>query len=627
MSSVSVGEYSASLGKAEASRIAFIDGLRAIAVLAVVAFHANVPFVSGGFVGVDVFFVISGYLIINHIVQELAAGKFTFAQFYARRAIRLFPPLFVTIAATTIIAPIILTSPYEWQWFALSAVTAALFTSNFYFLSKQGYFDIDAFEKPLLHTWSLSVEEQFYLAVPLLLAGCFAFAARRGLNVYRTLAIAAAVVFVVSLIGCIVQTPGRGRNYAFYLTHWRAWEFAAGGAIGFLQSGLLQKLGRTFASAIAGLGLAMIFASLFFIDESTRFPGWVVTIPVAGTVLVIAAGFADPDAVPVRLISAKAMAFIGLVSYSWYLWHWPMISLARIAQFGDPSMPRDLLMAGLSFGLAVATYYLVEIPARRMRERLDLARVGRSIVAKGIAASLALAAFTGAVGGFTYWLVTRDPLVNTSTEKLVAAAACPPTICSSTSGQRGILIGDSHSDRLEEALIRETGKNGATLSRRLGEKADFAVVYYRWNSGAWKYQTMEARIQELQQKGIKRILLVGPVPEFHYKAGNCVFRAQRYGENWDRCALPRAPLEERRRPAITELQRLAAKYPDVRLIDPFPLFCSPTTCRPYENGVLLYRDEDHLSVPYGADWLYFHFKEAFWWALSGNTVPAAARGN
>lgn len=142
--------------KCESNRIAHIDGLRAIAVLAVVAFHANVPFVTGGFVGVDVFFVISGYLIINHVVRELDVGRFTFAQFYARRSLRLMPPLFVTIAVTTIVSAFIMVSPHEWQWFALSAVTASVFASNFYFLSKQGYFDTDAFEKPLLHAvlWS-----------------------------------------------------------------------------------------------------------------------------------------------------------------------------------------------------------------------------------------------------------------------------------------------------------------------------------------------------------------------------------------------------------------------------------------------------------------------------------------
>ncbi len=600
-----------------ANRIAHIDGLRAIAVLAVVAFHANVPFVTGGFIGVDVFFVISGYLIVNHIVQELAAGKFSFAQFYARRALRLFPPLFVTIIATTIAAAIILVSPYEWQWYVLSAVTASLFASNFYFLSKQGYFDIDAYEKPLLHTWSLSVEEQFYLVVPLLLFLCFVFARRRNETFYRVLAIAAAVVFVVSLIGCILQTPLRDRNYAFYLMHWRAWEFAAGGAIGFLQNGILRRLGAGTATLLALAGLALIGVPLFAIDETTRFPGWVAIFPVLGTVLVIAAGFAAPNALPVRLISSRPMTFIGLVSYSWYLWHWPMISLARIAQYGDASLTRDVIMAALSFALAVATYYLVEKPSRRIRETADLAKASRGMVMKAIVVSLALAALTGAVGGYAYWKTSRDPIVAASSQAFVDAAECPATRCEDTKGQRGILIGDSHSDRLEEALVRETRKHGIALTRSSQVGGDFAIIHYRWNPVPGRYLGAEAEIEALLKKGVKRVLLIGPVPEFRYKGGVCLFRAQRYGESPDRCALPRAEVEARRHETMRALQAAAARHPEVRLIDPLPAFCDQTLCRPYVNGVTLYRDDNHLSVPYGADWFYLQFKEAFWWALGG----------
>lgn len=600
------------------NRIAHIDGLRAIAVLAVVAFHANVPFVTGGFIGVDVFFVISGYLIVNHIVQELAANKFSFAQFYARRALRLFPPLFVTLIVTTLAAAIILVSPYEWQWYVLSAVTSAVFASNFYFLSKQGYFDIDAYEKPLLHTWSLSVEEQFYLVVPLLLFLCFVFARRRNATFYRVLGIAAALVFVVSLIGCILQTPARDRNYAFYLMHWRAWEFAAGGAIGFVQNGLLQRLKGIHAGALAIAGLLLIGVPLFVINETMRFPGWIAIFPVLGTVLVIAAGFANPNVLPVRLISSRPMTFIGLVSYSWYLWHWPMISLARIAQYGDASLMRDLLMAALSFGLAVVTFYLVEKPARRLRETLDLSKAARSVVVKAVLGSIALAAFCGAIGGYAYWKTSRDPLVTISSHKYVDAAACPEAICKNVKGQRGILIGDSHSDRLEDALVRETRKYGATLTRSSQAGGDFAIINYRWNPLPATYLGAEAQVEALLKQGVKRILLIGPVPEFRYKAGICLFRAQRYGESLDRCAMPRAEVDAYRRPAMAALQQVAAKYPAVRLIDPLPAFCTETLCRPYENGATLYRDDNHLSVPYGADRLYFQFRQAFWWALSGN---------
>ncbi|MBX3523101.1 MAG: acyltransferase [Xanthobacteraceae bacterium] len=614
------------------NRVAHIDGLRAIAVLAVVAFHSGVPGIPGGFVGVDIFFVISGYLIINHIVQELAGGKFSFAQFYARRALRLLPPLFLTIFAAAAVAPLLLASPYEWEWLAQSAVTASLFVSNFYFLGKQGYFDIDAFEKPLLHTWSLSVEEQFYLAVPLILFACFHFAARSKTNVYRVLAAAALLVFAVSLIGCIIQTtPGR-RNYAFYMMHWRAWEFAAGGVIGFLQNGILTRIKPGIANAMGLAGLALVAASISLIDETNSFPGYLPLFPVLGTVLVIAAGFAAPGTLAARLISFRSFSFIGLVSYSWYLWHWPMISLARIAQYGDPSLARDLTMAALSFGLAVVTYYLVELPARRIRERTDLVQTGKRIVARGIAASIGLAVFCGATGGFAYWWLLRDPALSTSSEAMVAASVCPPAVCTEVKGSRGMLIGDSHADRIEDAFVHQTKKLGIAVKQSRNyfgdsaltteENTAFAVLFYRWNFSTWKYAPLEPRLASLIQRGVKRILLIGPVPEFRYKGANCFLRAQRYGDDPDRCALPRADLEARRLPAVTELKRLAEKYPGVRFVDPFPLFCDDKTCRPHQNGVLLHKDTNHLTVPYGGDWLYYHFKEDFWWAFGGNATPA-----
>jgi peptidoglycan/LPS O-acetylase OafA/YrhL len=611
------------------SRVAFIDGLRAIAVLAVVAYHAGVPGFSGGFVGVDVFFVISGYLIINHIVTEMAAGTFSFAQFYARRTLRLFPPLFIVIAATTFAASIILVSPYEWEWFSLSGVTSALFASNIYFLAKQGYFDIDAFEKPLLHVWSLSVEEQFYLIVPLLLAGCFAFAMRRRLDVYRVLAILAGVVFIVSLIGCIARTHVTGRNEAFYLVHWRAWEFAAGGAIGFLGSKGFTGGQRLYANVAGFAGLMLIVASAVLLNDRAAFPGYLAILPVAGAALALAGGQIAPNAAAVRLLSLAPLPYIGLVSYGWYLWHWPLISLARMAQFGDASLLRDVAMAVLSFGLAVATFYLVERPARRLRERANLARSGMTFVAAGIAASLGLAAVVGAVSGFFYWHTMKDPALVASVDRFIAGSACGETRCVGAKGQRGLLIGDSHSDRIEATLAREARKYGASI-RQIKDSgqppdADFAVLFYRWNSKPELYNNLERQFERLLQNPNERILLIGPVPEFRYKAANCVLRAQRYGEDWDRCALPRAELEARRAGAIGALKRLAAKYPNVRLADPFALFCDASLCRPYENGAMLHKDTDHLTIPYGAEWLYYRFKEDFWWAMSGAATDAARK--
>lgn len=607
-----------------ARRVAHIDGLRAIAVLSVIAFHAGIPGVSGGFVGVDVFFVISGYLIINHIVQELAAGKFSFAKFYARRTLRLLPPLLVMIAAATIAAAFILVSPYEWEWFGLSAATSALFVSNFYFLSKQGYFDLDAYEKPLLHAWSLSVEEQFYLVVPLLLVGCYVLSNRRRIDFYRVLAVVAALVFVASLIGCIAQTHVHNRNHAFYLTPWRAWEFAAGGAIGFLRRDFFPN--RIVAEVAGFAGLALIAGSVVMIGAGARFPGYLAVFPVAGAVLLIATGLASPDSAVIRLISLRLFTYIGLVSYGWYLWHWPMISLARIAQYGDPSLPRDLTMAALSFGLAVVTYHLVERPARRLREGANLDRAGRKFVATGLAASVALAVVCGGIGGAAYWWTMQDRALIAPADRFVAEAQCPQAICAAAKGQRGILLGDSHSDRIWRTLRREAQKNGAEIrhirSAPPGD-VDFAVLFYRWNGKLAEYGTLEQRLAPLLRNANSRVLLVGPVPEFRYKGPECVLRAQRYGESWDHCTLPRDAVEERRRAAITALKEFTARHPNVRLIDPLDPLCKQGVCRPYdENRVLLYKDTNHLMVPYGSEWLYDHFKEDFWWVMSGRSANA-----
>lgn len=610
------------------ARVAHIDGLRAIAVLGVVGFHAGVPGLSGGFAGVDVFFVISGYLIVNHIVRELSTDTFSFAQFYARRALRLFPPLILVVLVTTLAAALLLVSPYEWEWFGLSALTASLYVSNFYFLSKQGYFDIDAFEKPLLHTWSLSVEEQFYLVVPLLLIGCFTLAVRTKIDAYRILAIAAAVVFAGSLLGCILWTDPGDRNYAFYLMHWRAWEFAAGGAIGFLGQSTWSGGRRYLIDAAGFSGVALILASFFFIHDRSWFPGYLAIFPVAGTVLAIVAGFASSGALSTRLIALRPLVFIGLVSYGWYLWHWPMISLARMAQFGDPSLTRDVLMAALSFLLAITTYRLVERPARRLRERTDLAQSGRKIVAAGFMASLALAVFSGALGGFAYLWTLHNPALAATIDHFIAASTCPKTICAAARGQRGLLIGDSHSDRIERTLQRESQKLGASIGRARGRglavkasTADFSILFARWNAGE-RYRLADKLVGDLSANGKARILLIGPVPEFHYKAANCVLRAERYGIDWDFCAIPRQTVEQRRRVAVAELKRHAEKHANIRFIDPLDLFCDEKTCRPYEKGVLLHKDQDHLSA-YGSDWLYYHFKEDFWWVMSGNSTLAS----
>jgi peptidoglycan/LPS O-acetylase OafA/YrhL len=619
--------------QASARRIAHIDGLRAIAVIAVVGYHAGIPGFDGGFVGVDVFFAISGYLIINHIVEGLRDGSFSLMQFYARRAVRLLPPLLVVLLASTVLAAILLVSPYEWEWFTLSAVTASLSVSNFYFLIKQGYFDIDAWAKPLLHTWSLGVEEQFYLAVPLLLMACFALAARfRSLPWQRMLAVAAAVIFLLSLAGSILQTPVDGRNSGFYLPHWRAWEFVIGGLVGFAVARPASTFRPVIGEASGVAGLLLIAFSILQYRADWVYPGYLALLPATGAAMVIAAGLLNPHARSMRLLSLPILTGIGLVSYGWYLWHWPLISFARIAQFGDASLVRDLAMAAMSLGLAVVTYRYVEQPALAWRQRRSLQLNGPGIVLSGIAASLASACVAGAVGGLAYWSTMQDPALTDKSAEFAAAAECPAVICGLAANQHGSLIGDSHADRLGGPVFREAQRLGIAIDRNaVSADSDFAIVVRRWGlffeearagvDGKSYASLLASEIAELSDEGRRRILIIGPTVEFAHPGAQCVLRAQRYGVDWRRCAVSRQQVEDRRKRSVAVLRRIAGSTPNARYAEPIGMFCDEHECRPYRDGVVLMKDRDHLTMPYGADWLFEGLKEDFWWAFSGNLVP------
>ena len=203
----------------------YIDGLRAVAVLSVALYHAGVPWLPGGFVGVDVFFVISGFLIINQIMSSKASNRFSFSEFWSRRALRILPPYLLVILTCSLVAPFVLVMPSEYQEFSQEAGYSSIMVVNHFFLSQQGYFDVGADTKVLLHLWSLAVEEQFYIFAPLIITALW-YLGR------RSFASACAVLFSISFLGCAYWTGLAGdKNYAFFLMPLRAWEFIAGGAV------------------------------------------------------------------------------------------------------------------------------------------------------------------------------------------------------------------------------------------------------------------------------------------------------------------------------------------------------------------------------------------------------------
>ena len=349
-----------------------IDGLRAVAVLAVVLYHAFPKEVRGGFAGVDVFFVISGFLISSLILAEIAEDRFSIAGFYVRRVRRIFPALAVCLGFVLAFGFVYLL-PFEFAQLGKHVFFGASFLSNVALWSESGYFDSEAHLKPLLHLWSLGIEEQFYIVWPALLL--IIFRARVKLELVLVLLLLMSFAANVVLARTDISAD-------FYLPISRFWELLAGAALAMLRPTETASRARSLASI---LGLVALLGSFAFFAADMRFPGWLALLPVAGTTALIWAG---PNAVVNQnILSTRAAVLIGLISYPLYLWHWPLISFAYIFRAGKP--PTALMAAALvaaSFLLAWATYRLVECPVRfgaHRRRRTMLAAI--SVATLGLA--------------------------------------------------------------------------------------------------------------------------------------------------------------------------------------------------------------------------------------------------
>ncbi len=341
-----------------------IDGLRALAVLPVILFHAGFETFSGGFVGVDVFFVISGYLITTIILTELEQGKFSIVNFYERRARRILPALFLVMLVCI---------PFAWLWllpsdmkdFSQSLIAVSFFASNILFWRESGYFDAAAELKPLLHTWSLAVEEQYYVLFPLFLMLFW----RLG---KRWILVMLGLVFVASL--AVAQWGAYSKPAAaFYLLPTRGWELLIGAFAAFY----LSKANRTEFSRAVGefggwLGVALIIYAVFVYSNATPFPGLNALVPTLGTVLVIL--FATQQTTVGKFVGNKAFVGVGLVSYSAYLWHQPLFAFARQRSLTEPSQTTFLVLSVIALVLSCFSWKYVEAPFRK-RDHFDRKKI------------------------------------------------------------------------------------------------------------------------------------------------------------------------------------------------------------------------------------------------------------
>lgn len=339
-----------------------IDGLRAIAVLSVVVFHAFPSLAPGGFVGVDIFFVISGFLISKHIWEDLRAGQFSIKTFYARRIRRIFPALSVVLLACLIMGWVILT-PGEYEKLGKHVVAGALFLSNIVFWKESGYFDNAADTKPLLHLWSLGIEEQFYIVWPLLLA--FFWRYKSGAtNKYVGWSLLGVIVASLAYSILLVRHDAVA---AFYSPLARFWELALGAVLAYLtaQKLLISATNRTI---ISWLGLCLILCAVIIINKDHSFPGAWALLPTIGAAFLIFSG--EGAWLNRKVLSHRLLVWIGLISYPLYLWHWPLLSFARIMESGTPSAEVRFWLLTASVVLAWLTYQLVEQPVRsRSRSR------------------------------------------------------------------------------------------------------------------------------------------------------------------------------------------------------------------------------------------------------------------
>jgi peptidoglycan/LPS O-acetylase OafA/YrhL len=326
-----------------------VDGLRAVAVLLVVTFHYFRKEFPGGFIGVDIFFVISGFLITGIVVREIEVGKFSLLGFYARRVRRIFPALIVVLCAALVLGWLWLL-PAAYEQLSSDVVASAAFAANIALWLKSGYFDIESAKKPLLHLWSLGIEEQFYLAWPLLLM----LAARLRLNLLAATAVLGGLSFALN-----VAMIGPDPVATFYLPFTRAWELLAGGALAIGWGRIGHGAAASNLRALAGVVLIAVAA--FLLDPNRAFPGWWALLPVTGAALMLSAPMAWGAK---RLLSSPIFVWFGLISYPLYLWHWPLRVFFTAIKFNEITLIERWLSIGLSILLAWATYRFIETPIR-----------------------------------------------------------------------------------------------------------------------------------------------------------------------------------------------------------------------------------------------------------------------
>lgn len=443
-----------------------IDGLRAIAVLAVLFFHAEVPFFSGGFVGVDVFFVISGYLITSIILKEISnTGKFSIARFYERRIRRIFPALF-PVMLFVLMAGAYLFDADAFKDLGESITATTLFSSNILFGQESGYFAAPSLQKPLLHTWSLAVEEQFYIVFPLVLAAIARWQKSRYLPFIL-------MAFVFSF-GASIYGVFHDSIATFYLVPTRSWELLTGSI---LALGVLPTPSTAWQKNLIGFsGILLIGLSIFFYNDATPFPGFTALAPVVGSAMIIWSGMGGGAYTLKNLLSSRILVFFGLISYSLYLWHWPLVAFWKYLSIRNWTVVDSIAIVTASILLASLSWKFIELPFRGnaplfpQRKKLFVLSAAVMLAAITIGQvikmhegmSCRMSRFYPEIGE-VIMRAKNDPRWESQAKwedntKNFEAGVVPPVIGKKNTTPTFALVGDSHARALISALDSESNK-------------------------------------------------------------------------------------------------------------------------------------------------------------------------
>lgn len=635
-----------------------ITGLRTVAVLPVLVFHAFPSLLPGGFVGVDIFFVISGFLITGIINRECDENRFSILGFYERRFKRILPP-FALMAIVSTIASVLILPPAELALYGKNLAASALFAANIAFYKQSGYFAPNSDDNPLLHMWSLAVEEQFYILWPLIVFLGLRFLAGRR----RAMVTAGLIVLGLAAAEIAARIDP---SAAFYLPHLRAWELLLGALLAFIRS---KPENANLRTLLTFTGAGLIVASFAFYNGNMRFPGLSAVPPCLGTALLIYAGGSGKTPVE-KLLATLPFQLVGYCSYALYLWHWPLLVLWRVHLNVEHLGSIAIIPLVISLGLSYLSWRFIERPIQSMR-------VSRTKVLVASLMFLALLTAIGAVFYLSKGLPARVPPGVRTAERLASeknplreachvhsAKPSPEADClSGAPGSRATLLlwGDSHADAIAPGLssfasqrgitMRQASKSGcaplldvsqsvtgntdeqcATFNHAVvaelqrNQNLRYVVIAARWPLYGGQATTAVGGSMSLQDTSTTptatrgnlamlelgltrsiaaartanpnvRIVLLGPTPEQEFSVAACLARARMSGAAEGRCVVNEDGGTRLR--ATEQLLAVVAKEHRVSVVYPSKVFCAGSVCRFDQHGTIALGDNSHLT-PEGA---------------------------